>query len=451
MLTKKLIALLLSVVLLLGITACGEAPSGDNTAAIARQAVISQLSGEARILRGDGSAEKAAVGSILLSGDSVLTEEGAVATLSLDDDKTLTVSPSSEIMFSTLTEDGGTKTVILIKRGSLANSVDQKLGAGDIYEVCTGDMTMAIRGTDAYIEATPNGTVVTLLTGYAISFNYTVGKAYVVPSGISALFPPNADPSFELIDLDAYAARSEAAAAMLEKVKKDTPDFKKGFESELRESYIDDSGYSFSIAEPMAGAVPSAEITASTAEVTTTATVTTTAVSHTKPAAPTAKPTAKPTAPTPPTPPSPPTPTASPTDATSASEAAPTVPSVSPMAMASSASPTAAAPSSQPTAATTASTEAEPDAVYYDVVLTGLYYQAESGEWIPLTTGQIWSGRMENGGFTTVNYTLNGETFTFWVQCSEQMATPYDYPYFSNSYPSDYQSVKTFASATLAE
>lgn len=431
MFTKKLIALLLSVVLLLGITACGEAPSGEAPAA--RQAVISQLLGEARILRGDGSAEKAAQGSILLSGDSILTEEGAVAAISLDDDKTLTVSPSSEIMFSTLTEDGGTKTVILIKRGSLANSVDQKLEAGDIYEVCTGDMTMAIRGTDAYMEATPNGTVISLLTGYALSFNYNTGKAYIVPAGVSALFPPEGEPAFELIDPEAFAACSEAAAAMLQKVEKENKNYKNDFETELRESYIDNSGYSFSIAEPMAGAVPSAEIT-------TPAATTTTAAPETKPAAPTAKPTAKPparpTVPTPPTPPIPPSPPTSPTDATTSSDATPTT--------SASAAPSdeAASPASLPAPAS--------DAVYYDVVLTGLYCQEQGGaEWLPLTTGQIWSGRMENGGFTTVNYTLNGETFTFWVQCSEQMASPYDYPYFSNSYPSNYQSVMSYASATL--
>ena len=556
MFTRKLTAVLLSVIILLSIAGCGEKPSGGETAdAVQRQAVISQLSGEARILRGDGSSEKAAKGSVLVSGDSVLTESGAVATLSLDDDKTLTVSPSSEIMFSTLTEDGGTKTVILVKRGSLANSVDQKLEAGDIYEVCTGDMTMAIRGTDAYLEATPNGTAVSLLTGYALSFNYTTGKVYIVPAGVSALFPPNAEPSFELIDPEAFAESSEAAAAMLKKVEKENKNYKKDFETKLRESYIDSSGYSFSISAPMAGAVPSAEITTTQAVTTTATTTSTSAAPETKTAAPTAKttvkpttttaattvkPTAKPvtttkpttasstaptqptapttasttaptqptapttastTAPTQPTTPTtaptqPTTPTTAPTQPTApttASTTAPTQPTAPTTASttaptqptapttASTTAPTqptepttaptqptepTAAPTqptepttapTQPTASTTATTQPTEaiaptslDTVFYNVVLTGLYYQAkDSSEWIPLTTGQIWSGQMELGSSANVSYTVNGQTFSFWVQCSEQMASPYDYPYFSSSYPSEYQSVKTFASATL--
>jgi len=325
---KKAIAVLLAAMMLLLTGACGKTNADSPAPDVEEMSVtVVELSGSARILRGDGVAESLEKGSKLAPGDSIITDRDSTVDIQVSGlSSEITISPSSEVLLNTAaSEEGGNEFIMVVRKGSVSNSVDIKLEEGDIYEVCTGDMTMAIRGTDALVHCEDGVTSISLLTGYALVYNYADDQIYTVPCGLEGCFSIDGPPKFELIELDGYAEISEAAGRMMERASADDKDFADSFEATLRESYLEaDSEYVFSVTEPLTeteeeaeggnseAATTTAEPTATTAPSTTAETTTEKTTAKTKPTAP--KPTkttatvpSEPTAPTAPTEPTTPT------------------------------------------------------------------------------------------------------------------------------------------------
>ena len=219
---KRVIAVLLAAAIMLFAAGCGEqasppqTPSSSAAESGGMDVTVVEVSGSAHVLHGDGTTGVLAPGSILGAGDSLITDRESTVELRLGGlDTLITVSPSSEIFLDrSLAADSGRELILVVRKGSVSNSVDVKLQAGDIYEVCTGDMTMAIRGTNALVDSRDGVTSVSLLTGTALVYNYFDGETYVVPSGVTGRFYSNDEPVFELIELGRYEEVSPAAKAL---------------------------------------------------------------------------------------------------------------------------------------------------------------------------------------------------------------------------------------------
>lgn len=341
---KRAIAVLLAAAIMLFAVGCGESaepqsssPSASpmaSTDSAGMEVSVAEVEGNARLLRGDGTGEMLKQGTLLRVGDSVITDRDSTVKLQLSDlSATVNVSPSSEILLETADNAGtGRELIIVVRKGSISNSVDVKLEAGDIYEVCTGDMTMAIRGTDALVDCRDGVTSISLLTGYALIYNYYDGEVYIVPSGVIGRFMPEEEPVFELIELGSYAGTSEAAAALLEEVEADDRNFSEAesYEKKLRDSYLVEDGYTFRVTDSQVEdeeEIPTTTTAAVTTTVETTGTTTATTAAPTTARRTTTAPTTQPTVPSEPTEPTVPSEPTEPTVPSGPTE--PTVPSES--------------------------------------------------------------------------------------------------------------------------
>ena len=450
---KRFLALLLSVALLLCMAACSK--DSTESTPVSCSITVSELVGTARTLRFDGLSELLSIGSTISLGDSVITDRDSTATLTVDGTETsIVLSPSSEILFKTAVDsNGSTQIVIALKSGSIANSIDIALEESDVYEVCTGDMTMAIRGTDAYVSFTEKGTCVSLLTGKAYVLNHADGNVYTVPAGVQGYFNADSEPTFELIDTDSFGEYSSASSAMLAKVENENKDYALDFEATLRDSYLlSEVDYTFTADAPIEGtptakealensedAVVTTTTTVSTtttttseteAETTTEATTTTSSAAKTTTAKKTTT-TAKKT-----------TTTAKTTTATTAATTTATTATTT----------TTTAASSEATEATTTTTTttAANTAEKYQITFTGLYYLNDSDEWVALTEYTLTSFEVTAGVSTAQTCQYNGENFVFTVNWNSTDYTEGEsYTIYADSYPDTYGNVYTNASAVL--
>lgn len=436
---RRVTAVFLAAVLLLLIVACGESPSAT---AQTINITIAQLTGTARTLRADGLAEALAVGSEIFLGDSVITDRDSTVNLDVDSiDTSITVSPSSEIVFSTVSNDDGDVSIIItVRKGSISNSVDVSLDAGDIYEVCTGDLTMAIRGTDAYVERSEDETAIALLTGYAYVFNYYDGVTYEVPAGVCGYFYTDAQPDFELFDTESFSEFSEAAATMLAKVENESPDYADAFESTLRDSYAIDPEYEFNWTE---GYDPSALIAEEPVALGSEQTTTSEDVTETTTTATTVESTRATTT------------TVTAATATAATTTTSTTTTTA-TATTTAEAPTTSEATTTTTASTTTTTTTTSSASQYTVQFTGLYYADDTGNWIAITEDVVYSFIPEEGVYTPVELTYEGNTFSFSFTWNEASAGNYTAEaqnrLYASSYPSDlYNNVSTIVIATLTE
>lgn len=217
---------------------------------------VVQISGSAAVIHSDGTTEKLSVGSKLVESDNIVTSNDCVLTLTLDGNKTITVDPSSSIFVHSLTADG-TNTVLAIEDGGIASSVDG-LEEGDVYEVCTRDTTMAIRGTDVFVGYSKDkGTTVLLLTGSAIVLDYASNVVYNVPTGQTSTIKPNTAPIYSLVKDS--SVNSDAVSAMKKRVKDENPDFEKDFVTEICADNTIKTDYEFFVTESVIPDTQSAE------------------------------------------------------------------------------------------------------------------------------------------------------------------------------------------------
>lgn len=429
---KRLMAIILTAALIFCLSACSEKQSEDGQ--VSCTVTVSDLTGTARTLRFDGVSELLSIGSTVSLGDSVITDRDSTATLTVDGTETsIILSPSSEILFKTAVDgNGSTQIVIALKSGSIANSIDMKLEENDVYEVCTGDMTMAIRGTDAYVEFTDKGTAVALLTGTAYVFNYADGKTYTVPAGVQGCFNIEGAPEFEFIDIELFG-KTAAAEGMLKKVADEDKDFSGAFEKELRDNYaVDNIDYNFTVDAPVQGvpnageAVVESEKSQTTVATTTTTTATTTATTiatTTEATGQTTSTTAQNTASS-----------AKTTKKTSRSTAAPAK--------------TTTTTTVTTTTTTTTTVAPYPSAERYQITLTGLYYEAPDGQWVAITEYVLTAYVVEANIDVPIPCQYNGENFLFTVNWkTDEYTEGESYRLYADSFPETYTNIYTNISA----
>lgn len=83
----------------------------------------------------------------LLSGDEVLTGEGAKLTLRLDDDKYIVVDENSKLLLFAEGTEEDSKTRLEVEYGAVFSDIKNKLSESSDYEVVTPSSTMSVRGT----------------------------------------------------------------------------------------------------------------------------------------------------------------------------------------------------------------------------------------------------------------------------------------------------------------
>ena len=148
----------LGFLVLVGMTALGQ----PVFAASARQASLTSMSGQVEWLKAGTSAWKAAqVNQKLENGDKIRTDEGAQATLVLDDGSTLQLSPGSEFAIQGLTKDAATdrlETTLAILKGRVKAEVTP-LQEGSKFEIETPVLVAAVRGTTYSVGVNPDGSI----------------------------------------------------------------------------------------------------------------------------------------------------------------------------------------------------------------------------------------------------------------------------------------------------
>ncbi len=94
------------------------------------------------------------------SGDSLKTGEQANATLSLDSDKTVTLSENTEINMKAEGDEDDSRTCIELKSGEILNEIKEPLKSGALYEVKTSNATIGVKGTTFLVKAEGEKTIV---------------------------------------------------------------------------------------------------------------------------------------------------------------------------------------------------------------------------------------------------------------------------------------------------
>jgi hypothetical protein len=116
---------------------------------------VKTATGLAHVIRG-GQSIKVAVGTEVLAGDVVRTENGASVGVSMKDDSRVTVGPNSQVnidqfAFNANTHEGG--MLVRVFKGTAAFVSGLLVKANpDSVKIKTPTMTMGIRGTEFVVE-----------------------------------------------------------------------------------------------------------------------------------------------------------------------------------------------------------------------------------------------------------------------------------------------------------
>lgn len=123
-----------------------------------RAAKLSELSGDVHVLKAGGEKTmKAFKGMSLTQGDTIITGQGASATLQLDKDRDVRIAENSQVLLSELVSAiKGEKTTLQLLAGGIWGSIREQLNADSRLQVKTANAIMGVRGTEFY--ATQQGT-----------------------------------------------------------------------------------------------------------------------------------------------------------------------------------------------------------------------------------------------------------------------------------------------------
>lgn len=113
---------------------------------------VRYVSGPVQVERG-GEAIALASGGLLYEGDRIITGSGGLAVLSMASGKQLHIAASTIVELSLLIENEREEsTALQLHEGTVISVIDQELDSGDLYEVETPGLVMAIRGTIASVS-----------------------------------------------------------------------------------------------------------------------------------------------------------------------------------------------------------------------------------------------------------------------------------------------------------
>ncbi|WP_020616912.1 FecR family protein [Paenibacillus daejeonensis] len=158
--------LLLAIVLVAGPLSFLFAPD-EALAQIKRVALVKDLKGTVNVKKSGGSKAFAAFKNMTLNeGDTVTTSKGARVVLELSSSKaerdSVTIGENSQVTFTKLKDDKGTKTKMNIWAGSLWVKVKSITNASDQFELETPTAIMGVRGTHFLVVVEPKTGITTL-------------------------------------------------------------------------------------------------------------------------------------------------------------------------------------------------------------------------------------------------------------------------------------------------
>ena len=138
--------LILMATALLMVNLCLSAVGESYSANVMR---LLNYEGEVHILDADGSNRFIMENARFNSGESLITSEGAMASVGLDATKVLTLDSMTQVTF--LKENN--HMTLTLSSGRLLLDVQQKLDENESFDIQTSNMTVGIRGTITYLTS----------------------------------------------------------------------------------------------------------------------------------------------------------------------------------------------------------------------------------------------------------------------------------------------------------
>ena len=117
-----------------------------------RQIQVYELNGTASVKREKNQTLEAYNNMQLQNNDEVNVSKDASMQLKLDNDKYALLEGDTQIQLIASGDSQDSKTIIELKKGSIINNLQNKLGENSSYEVNTPNSTMAVRGTTFRME-----------------------------------------------------------------------------------------------------------------------------------------------------------------------------------------------------------------------------------------------------------------------------------------------------------
>ncbi|MBJ6359862.1 FecR domain-containing protein [Paenibacillus sp. GCM10012307] len=157
---RKILLSVLAMLLLAGPLSILSGAREAAAEAVTRVAVLQDLKGDVKVKKSGGSkAFKAFKKMSLNEGDTLTTGAGASAVLALSskdsDEDTVTVGENSQVDFTKLSDDKGVRSKMNIWAGSMWVKVKSISNASDTFEIETPTSIMGVRGTQFYVEISP--------------------------------------------------------------------------------------------------------------------------------------------------------------------------------------------------------------------------------------------------------------------------------------------------------
>ena len=170
----RYLSVLLCLSLIAGLTGL-FAGAKQALGAVTRVAVVKEIKGTVMVKKSGGSKAFNAFKNMSLNeGDALTTGKGGKVVLELASSKadqdSITVGENSQLNFSELKEDGGTKAKMNVWAGSMWVKVKSISNADDQFEVETPTAIMGVRGTYFFVGVDPNvGTTDVVVTSGVVA------------------------------------------------------------------------------------------------------------------------------------------------------------------------------------------------------------------------------------------------------------------------------------------
>ncbi len=123
-----------------------------NKKEVYRQIQVYELNGTASVKRDNNQTLEAYNNMQLQNNDEVSVSKDGSMQLKLDNDKYALLEADTQIQLIASGDSQDSKTIIELKKGSIINNLQNKLGEKSSYEVNTPNSTMAVRGTTFRME-----------------------------------------------------------------------------------------------------------------------------------------------------------------------------------------------------------------------------------------------------------------------------------------------------------
>ncbi len=154
---RRILALLLASMFIF--TACGD---GDDEAY--RIVKLIEYSGQVSYTR-DDKTKDVYKNMNFENGDILETKEQSSASLSLDGNKTMTLSENTILEMKAEGDKDNTRTTINLKAGEIVNELTEPLKSGELYEIRTSNASVGVKGTTFLVRAEKDKTIIYCDTG----------------------------------------------------------------------------------------------------------------------------------------------------------------------------------------------------------------------------------------------------------------------------------------------